>query len=404
MELGVLWAVALLGAAVIAGDVVVREAIEAFVGRLGETAWAWPLVAAVAITLLTSALARRRWPQPIRRVPLGLIIFGGLYGLIAAIGPRQTLLVLGLAAVAGLLAAWVLVLPRRLAPSLPAETLDALEDRDRLELSDARLRLQNDLRTTALQAIGGLAVLAGAVLAFQQLTADRQQATTTQELTRQGQASERFTRAIDQLGSDRPEVRLGGIYGLEQIAQQAPDNRLAVTEVLVAYLHRSSPRPANPATQPAESLRVRVPEVQAALTVLVRRRPLVTDPPLDLRDLDLSGADVSGQVVLVNNRFGIREGDLRGADFRGANLRGATFSWVYLRKTDFRGADLRGADFQDVNVPAGDASIDVYPGQIPTPNPSDSGIEVADFRGALADNSTQWPGGFDLGAAGLNLK
>ena len=58
-----------------------------------------------------------------------------------------------------------------------------------------RLKLQNDLRTTALQAIAGLAVLAGAVLAFQQLTADRQQATATQELTRQGQASERFTRA-----------------------------------------------------------------------------------------------------------------------------------------------------------------------------------------------------------------
>jgi hypothetical protein len=41
-------------------------------------------------------------------------------------------------------------------------------------------------------------------------------------VTLQGQASERFTRAIDQLGSDRHEVQLGGIYGLEQIVQQAP--------------------------------------------------------------------------------------------------------------------------------------------------------------------------------------
>lgn len=104
-----------------------------------------------------------------------------------------------------------------------------------MELTDARLKLQNDLRTTALQAIAGLAVLAGAVLAFQQLTTDRQQA-----------------------------------------------NRLAVTEVLVAFLHRRGARPANPTTQPAEKLRVRAPEVQAALTVLIRRAPPPADPPLNL--------------------------------------------------------------------------------------------------------------------------
>jgi hypothetical protein len=105
------------------------------------------------------------------------------------------------------------------------------------------------------------------------------------------------------------------VSGLPARSTQAPDNRLAVTEVLVAYLHRASPRPADPSTQPdgprgtIEPLRVRAPEVQAALTVLVRRRPLFNDPQLDLSDLDLSGADISGQTVLVNNRLGLREGD-----------------------------------------------------------------------------------------------
>jgi phage shock protein PspC (stress-responsive transcriptional regulator) len=247
VQLAALWVVALLWAASIAGgEDALGPTSVAFARQLMETAWVWPLAGVVAITVMTSPAARRRWPQPTRRVQLGLLVAAGFGGLTAAIGLRDTLLAVGLAAAVGLLAAWVLVLPGRLAPSLPAETLESLEARDRLELSDARLKLQNDLRTTALQAIAGLAVLAGAVLAFQQLTADRQQATATQELTRQGQASERFTRAIDQLGSDRPEVRLGGIYGLEQIARQAPDNRLAVTEVLVAYPHRTSPRPATP--------------------------------------------------------------------------------------------------------------------------------------------------------------
>jgi phage shock protein PspC (stress-responsive transcriptional regulator) len=389
IQLAVLWVLALLWAAAIAGDSLSRL-FEDFVRRLWETRWAWPLAAAVAVTVLTSPPARRRWPTPTRRVQLGLIVVAGLGGLTAALGPHQALLLLGLAAVVGLLAAWVLVLPRQLAPPLPTQTLDTLEARDRLALSDARLKLQNDLRTTALQAIGGLAVLAGAVLAFQQLTDDRKQATATQELTRQGQASERFTRAVDQLGSDRPEVRLGGIYGLEQIAQQAPDNRLAVTEVLVAYLHRASPRPANPTPQPAESLRDRAPEVQAALTVLVRRRPLFNDPRLDLIELDLRGAEVSGQTVLVNNRFGLREGDLRGADLRGTDLRDARFFGVYLYEADFRRADLRGADFQQVNPPGNDASDDSYPGQLPPLDPLDAGIESADFRGTLVDSSTKW--------------
>jgi len=405
-QLAVLWVVALLWAAGIAGgEDALGRPTEAFARRLLETVWVWPLAGAVAFTVMTSPAARRRWPQPTRRVQLGVLVAAGFGGLTAAIGLRDTLLAVGLAAAVGLLAAWVLVLPGRLAPPLPTETLESLEARDRLALSDARLKLQNDLRTTALQAIAGLAVLAGAVLAFQQLTADRQQATATQELTRQGQASERFTRAIDQLGSDRPEVRLGGIYGLEQIARQAPDNRLAVTEVLVAYLHRTSPRPANPPTQPGDStpvmepLEARAPEVQAALTVLVRRRPLVTDPRLDLSNLDLSGAYISGEIVLVNIAFGIREGDLRGADLHGTDLRAARFFGVYLRGADFRGADLRGTDFERVNPPGNDASNDSYPGQIATPDPQDAELEEADFRGALADRSTKW--GLDWRAEGV---
>lgn len=148
-------------------------------------------------------------------------------------------------------------------------------------------------------------------------------------------------------------------------------------------------------------LEARAPEVQAALTVLVRRRPLVTDPQLDLSNLDLSGAYLSGEIVLVNSRFGIREGDLRGADLHGTDLRAARFFGVYLRGADFRGADLRGADFERVNPPGNDASDDSYPGQIATPDPQDAELEEADFRGALADSSTKW--GLDWRAEGVTM-
>jgi hypothetical protein len=45
------------------------------------------------------------------------------------------------------------------------QDLDGVQEPDRqLELADARVKLQNNLRTTVLQAIAGLAVLAGAIL------------------------------------------------------------------------------------------------------------------------------------------------------------------------------------------------------------------------------------------------
>lgn len=120
--------------------------------------------------------------------------------------------------------------------------------------------------------------------------------------------------------------------------------------------------------------------------------------------MDLRGADISGQTVLVNNRFGLKEGDLRSADLRGTDLRGASFVGLYLAGADFRLADLRGVDFQRVHPPGNDAASDLYPGQMaPLKGASGSEIEIADFHGALADSSTRWPSGFDWRAEGVNM-
>jgi hypothetical protein len=58
--------------------------------------------------------------------------------------------------------------------------------------------------------VGGLFIALGAVLTAR-----------TYYLNREGQITERYTRAIDQLGSTSLSVRLGGIYALERIARDS---------------------------------------------------------------------------------------------------------------------------------------------------------------------------------------
>jgi uncharacterized protein YjbI with pentapeptide repeats len=45
-----------------------------------------------------------------------------------------------------------------------------------------------------------------------------------------------YTKAADQLGSDKAPVRLAGLYALERLAQDHPDQRQTIVNVLCAYL------------------------------------------------------------------------------------------------------------------------------------------------------------------------
>jgi hypothetical protein len=214
-----------------------------------------------------------------------------------------------------------------------------------LEVTDARTRLHHDLRNGALQLLTVLAVLIGAGVGFQQLAEDRDRAIQDRQLTRQGQASERFTRAIDQLGGSRVETRIGGIYGLDQIVDQSPENTGPVGEVLLAWLN-GRPRPN---TRPAAQLREYAPDVQAALMVLTgqRRYLSIVARRLDLHGLGLGSANLGGADLTGANLTGA---NLGGADLTGANLTGADLFIVRLGSADLGAADLHDADLHDADL------------------------------------------------------
>jgi len=59
---------------------------------------------------------------------------------------------------------------------------------------------------------------------------------------RQRRITESFSKAVEQLGSDRLEVRLGGIYSLERISKESPEDYWTVMENLTAFVRERSRR------------------------------------------------------------------------------------------------------------------------------------------------------------------
>src|SRR5664280_880926 len=64
----------------------------------------------------------------------------------------------------------------------------------------------------------------------------------TYRLSREGHLTDRYTKAVEQLGSDKIEVRLGGIYALERLMRDSPADQPTIVE---------SPCRLHPPTRPA---------------------------------------------------------------------------------------------------------------------------------------------------------
>jgi uncharacterized protein YjbI with pentapeptide repeats len=172
-------------------------------------------------------------------------------------------------------------------------------------------------------------------------------------LSREGQVTDRYTKAIEQLGSDKLDIRIGGIFALERIARDSARDHQAVIDALAAFIrehsHEQWPVPKKPVPkkkkkkiQPAPQ--ATRPDVQAAITVVGRR-----DAKRDIRSVDLTGVDLPGADLTEAQLAGanLTGADLSRAQLAGANLTGATLNDAYLALTDFTGATLTGADLGD---------------------------------------------------------
>ncbi|WTX75887.1 pentapeptide repeat-containing protein [Streptomyces sp. NBC_00647] len=296
-----------------------------------------------------------------------------------------------------------------------------------------RLKAVNDVRTTLLQVIGGLVVLFGAYATWRQLRVSQDGLRATQE----GYVTDRFSRAVDQLGSDKLDVRVGGLHALWRVAEQSARDREAVISIQAAYLRTHLPWPPTGPEAPTADmpindiapLEARAADSQVALTGLgvlcqTREQTWVNLSATDLRradcdglwlpevNLDRSCMEAAGlyranltQASLVS--VNLRHADLKTAILRQSRCALADVRGARLVETDLRDADFTEADLREANLRKADGRgaifrrADLRLADLRGTDLSTADLRQARLTGARASGHTRWPSDFDHTAAGV---
>jgi len=225
------------------------------------------------------------------------------------------------------------------------------------DLTDAdALKAKNDVRTTLVQAVAGLAVASGAIVTYRTFRqnqleqANRQdREERTYKLNQSQQVTDTYTKAVEQLGHEEAPVRLGAMYSLERLAQDNPPRRQTVVDVLCAYLRmpytpptreRAAPEPeADDATDarlasPVNDRRKR--DAAQELQVRQTAQRLLADhlrTPLDIPHKDAQRLNASAEETFWP---GISV-DLTGATLVDLDLRGLSVVRAAFRRASFCG-------------------------------------------------------------------
>ncbi|MBK0866175.1 pentapeptide repeat-containing protein [Saccharopolyspora sp. HNM0986] len=211
----------------------------------------------------------------------------------------------------------------------------------------------------------------------------------------QQQITERLSKATEQLANhDILEVRLGGIYSLERIARDSEADQPTVVNLLATFVRettkRGGPGARDSGTVPAD--------VQAALTTLGKRRPLPTDPAIDLSFANLGFANLNGADLTNANLNGA---DLTNANLDGANLTGAGLTVAGLYGASLTNADLGAASLTGANL----NGADLTGANLTNASLTNASLAAADLNGADLTNANLHGAKLpyaNLGGANLN--
>ena len=250
---------------------------------------------------------------------------------------------------------------------------------------------------TATTRAGILAVFAAtiaAVAATVALAETRRANLAAHERDREADQRERYTKAIDQLGTtgdEQVDVRLGGIYALQRLAQDSDRDHPTVVEVLCAFVRGHGQGPEDETAILHGSHRP-PPDVQAALTVIKRVHNRDRGSYIDLREGHLERS------VLADGN--LSDADLGLAKLQVAILTGANLSGAFLNAADLRGATLEDANLAHANLAhANLTGANITPANLSDANLNNTILSDANLSGANLDGATL----ADANLSGANL-
>ena len=190
-------------------------------------------------------------------------------------------------------------------------------------------------------------------------------------LLEEKQVTERFSKAVELLGHNDPEVRLGGIYALERIAKDSDADYWTVMEVLTGFVRENLRRRGAELEQDYRKFSLSFPptDIQAVLMVLNRRDTYAQDKT---GSLDLSNSDFRWMVLdgVKFNKMNLHKANLSNTDLSGTELTEAILTEakfndakfvgrhpttgqprsVVLTATNLMNADFSGSDFRGANL------------------------------------------------------
>ena len=143
--------------------------------------------------------------------------------------------------------------------------------------------------------------------------------------------------AVEQLGSDKPSVRIGGLHNLERLAEQYPELRQLVLDEICAYLRlQSTQRVTNSSDVPME-LAHESEVLDTAQSILERHLEGASSSYWEHVRIDLTGAYLKGLNLIGS--------ELHGANFKRARIFGAAAEFARAR---FHDVSFEGAHFETV--------------------------------------------------------
>lgn len=290
---------------------------------------------------------------------------------VLASAPGWTLL-LAIVGVGAIITLWRV--PQWQVKNLPGE--DAEERQKKFEL-------ENEVRKTIAQILGGTLILAGLFFTAQQLYVAQDAQTVAREAqldAQEAQITERFTRATEQLASDSLEIRVGGIYAFERIAKDSEKDFDPVSGILQTFVQENAPRNKAEEEYPRKTLYTEpggavVPDVPADIEAAIVSLAALSHGRDDPLSLYLPGTNLEGvplsevnfnRAYLFNTNLqyaSILGGNLPKAEFFDSNLRGANLwgakidesgfhpsTTLNLSEANFQRAQLNHADFERADL------------------------------------------------------